>query len=123
MTQEQGSPDELTTLSTLRESQLICEKLLGWQPCEIKGKAGVVSWHTNGRILPTPSFDNWAEAGLILDALQKLSYDKRAAADVLISLGDLLIGARLTSAFIRAAALDYIKQSMGWHTYLKAVKS
>ena len=118
------TPDELTA-----ENALICEKLLGWirhnypandSPAwEVPSKAG----EFQPTIFVTPSFTTWAEAGLILDALQKLSYDKRSAADVLVMLGDRLIGARLTPADIRAAALDDIKQSMGWHTYLKAVKS
>lgn len=119
-------------LSTQAENELICEKLLGWKryvpdayegqdrrwkrTITLPGITGDVKEHT-------PSFTTWAEAGLILEALQKLSYDKRSAADVLVLLGDRLIGALLTPADIRAAALDYLKQTMGWHTYLKAVKS
>lgn len=107
-----------------RQNELICEKLLRWQRRPSEPKDLWYSPEDGKRIWgDSPSFTNWAEAGLILDVLQKLSYDKRLAADVLVLLGDRLIGALLTPADIRAAALDYIKQSMGWHTYLKAVKS
>lgn len=114
------SPED--QLARIRENKIVCEKLLGWRKCsqDSKGARNGFDWEENE---DTPDFSSWGQTGLILDALQKLSYDKRAAADVLITLGDLLVGARLTPAFIRAAALDYIKQSMGWHTYLKAVKS
>lgn len=67
----QRSPDELTA-----ENELICEKLLGWKPAPVTA-LGLKSWYPNPygddgeqwRSEPTPSFDTWAEAGLILEAL------------------------------------------------------
>jgi hypothetical protein len=107
----QRTPDELTA-----ENELICEKLLGWKLAG-RGTFGAKmwldrpygddgeQWHT----VVTPSFDNWADAGLTLDELQKRSYDARGAADVLLELGDKLIGALLTPAAIRAATIKYVR--------------
>lgn len=67
------TPDELAA-----ENELICEKLLGWKPAPVTA-FGHKSWYPNPygddgeqwRSEPTPSFDTWAEAGLILEALAK----------------------------------------------------
>jgi hypothetical protein len=64
---EQRTPDELTA-----ENELICTKLLGWTRCE----GGPID-PCNGWAFPsepfhveaTPSFTTWADAGLILEAL------------------------------------------------------
>lgn len=61
-------------MNTQEENELICEKLLGWRRLTHNG----VTWwevpSTAGEFQPcvlvTPSFTTWAEAGLILDALQ-----------------------------------------------------
>jgi hypothetical protein len=69
----QRAPD---TLSTQAENELICEKLLRWNPvraCRNRIKEWLdtpygddgAQWHT----VVTPSFTHWAEAGLILEAL------------------------------------------------------
>lgn len=99
--------DEKTQL----ENERICEKLLGWRRLTHNG---VTWWEppSTGKFQPTMlaalSFETWDEAGLILDELQRLSYDRRSAADVLLKLGDLVIGALLTPAAIRAAVLALI---------------
>lgn len=97
------SPDELTA-----ENELICEKLLGWIRC-LPGSKGARHGCTWSAYEDTPSFTTWADAGLILDELQRRSYDARGAADVLVELGDKLIGALLTPAAIRDAALKYTR--------------
>lgn len=108
----QRTPDELNA-----ENELICEKLLRWQPvraCRSRIKEWLdtpygddgAQWHT----VVTPSFTTWAEAGLILDEIQKRSYDAQGAADVLLALGDLVIGGLLTPAAIRASVLEYVRR-------------
>jgi hypothetical protein len=56
---------------TQRENELICEKLLGWIAWQEPGES--LGWKNlkahPGEILDTPDFSDWAEAGLILDAL------------------------------------------------------
>lgn len=59
------TPDELNA-----ENELICEKLLGWRSMKVDHDARL--WcvpPTRGFTRPTPSFNTWADAGLILDAL------------------------------------------------------
>jgi hypothetical protein len=100
------TPDELTA-----ENELICEKLLGWirhdygkdSPAwEVPSKTG----EYQPTIFYTPSFTTWAEAGLILEALQRRGPDAVPYRR--------LIGIRLTQGLlgpvdIRAAALEYIR--------------
>jgi hypothetical protein len=101
------TPDELAS-----ENALICEKLLGWKRNEHNG---TVWWVEESSLAyaPThfvvPPFVDWTDAGLLLDELQKRSYDARGAADVLLELGDKLIGALLTPAAIRVATLKYVR--------------
>lgn len=63
---EQGSPDALSS-----ENALICEKLLGLtKHC---AAASCPDWRTadGKRFWSNPTFDNWSDAGLILDALRE----------------------------------------------------
>lgn len=100
-----------------QENELICEKLLGWKLAG-RGSFGAKMWLDNPHgddgaqwhTVPTPSFDTWADAGLILDEIQKRSYDAQGAADVLLALGDLVIGGLLTPAAIRASVLEYVRR-------------
>lgn len=62
---EQRTPDEL-----IAENKLICAKLLGWTPDD-GGWIKSDGYMYGG--CGTPSFTTWAEAGLILEALQKLT--------------------------------------------------
>jgi hypothetical protein len=59
---EQRTPDELGT-----ENEAICETLLGWKRSSIVGYWFPSPCHVG--TLKTPAFDTWADAGLILDAL------------------------------------------------------
>lgn len=64
MSNAQLPPDELTA-----ENELICTKLLGLtKHC---GAPSCPDWRTadGKRYWNNPTFDNWADAGLILDAL------------------------------------------------------
>lgn len=64
----QRTPEEL---STQQENALICERLLGLKKhCDDRD---CPDWRTadGKRFWGTPSFTNWREAGLILDALAK----------------------------------------------------
>lgn len=117
---EQLSPDFRTTQA---EDELICEKLLRWkraQSCGAQewyddpyGDDGA-QWHT----VYTPSFDHWADAGLILDAFAPLggsvvmyvphhehhwSCSPPGGRDVAVIDGD------TGPEAIRAAALEYIR--------------
>lgn len=60
----QRTPDEMSS-----ENALICEKLLGLtKHCDA---ASCPDWRTadGKRFWSNPTFDNWSDAGLILDAL------------------------------------------------------
>jgi hypothetical protein len=69
----QRTPD---LLSMQTESELICEKLLGWDKARVRGDGTVERWHigtgSNYRSSATPSFTTWADAGLILEAFAPL---------------------------------------------------
>ncbi len=105
MSKEQRTPDELR-----QESELICEKLLGWE--RLAGAAWSVVWNdktTRGQQWPrTPAFDTWADAGLILEALQNAgtaeSYDALRALDATF------YNCRLTPTAIRAVAVEYVRR-------------
>lgn len=66
------STENLSPETRLAENELICEKLLGWRRLT---HSGVTWWEppSTGKFQPTMlaalSFESWAEAGLILDAL------------------------------------------------------
>lgn len=133
-------------MSTQAENELICERLLAWKRCP---SCGEQKWYSNydrrdatsGPFLTcvTPSFTTWAEAGLILEAWtaanndydiegtsteQGLKISARLRQIKGISyVGDFHGHKETAPLAIRAAALDYLRKTMGWHTYLKAVKS
>lgn len=99
------TPDELTA-----ENESICSKLLGWERRANVGTADgrAIWWHHPATTVgtPTPSFTTWAEAGLILDALQA---NHMRSLSLLISLSKILKGGLLEPADVRAAALAYIR--------------
>lgn len=102
----QRSPEEC-----IADNGRICLDLLGWEP-------GIAGWIKPDGFMfggcGTPSFTTWAEAGLILEALEM----KREPIDVLhededwsAEFGVYRSSARATTGplAIRAAALEYIK--------------
>lgn len=110
----QLSPEDL-----ISQSELICEKLLGWKkrPSDIPGM-GFSGWCVpNGPDESTPSFATWAEAGLILEALS--ARGTNPSMDYRDGKWDCYGGDPFESFFhayadtgplaIRAAALQYIK--------------
>jgi hypothetical protein len=114
---EQRTPDEL-----IAESELICEKLLGWSkrtPGFATPGIEFYGWRLpDGSERPTPSFTTWADAGLILEALKMrlpgLTLEFRGYANgdcEIVNPGtELMYGyAKTWPLAIRAAALDYIK--------------
>ena len=111
---EQRTPDELS-----RENELICHLLLGWEVLPGISTFGEKRWNDKtalGDVWPTtPKFTTWADAGLILEALQSKmgggSYNS-AAWDQLRKIGHLVSIAKLSPADIRAAGLAFIKS---WH--------
>lgn len=112
----QRTPDELNA-----ENALICERLLKWKPARLSG-LGFQMWRPDPygddgaqwAERSTPSFDTWADAGLILDALpRELEYvvgycdiekqwycGQSIGADTYADTGPVAI---------RAAALEYIR--------------
>lgn len=94
------------------ENEAICETLLRWKRSSILGY-----WfpsHEHAGTVRTPSFATWAEAGLILEALQK----KGTRTELLDwgncwecrIIGNYGIGLYDTGPLaIRAAALEYLK--------------
>lgn len=105
MSAEQRTPD---TLSTQAENELICEKLLGWtSDSYIEGRKWPwLDRHGNRRVV-TPTFTDWASAGLILDVLQGLG--TAASYHALKALDAAFYNCRLTPAAIRTVALEYIR--------------
>ena len=100
-------------MSTRQENELICEKLLGWARAEnLHDARGRASWSqpTGPAIytVTTPGFATWAEAGLILEALQA---NQERSFPVLRSLSKILKGGLLEPADVRAAALVHIGSS------------
>ena len=106
---EQRTPEEEYVLQLHTENVSIVEKLLGWKRA---GDPDVPIWlkpATETRREEqwyTPSFTTWAEAGLIIDALQSVVGWEPARARS--QLGWLLKTSELTPLAIRAAALEYI---------------
>lgn len=106
---EQRTPDELTA-----ENELICTKLLGWCKCEhIAHIPGL--FHTPaGAHEEVPSFDAWADAGLILDAIFGEGGDITFATGVGDWWCEINEGPQASDKTgplsIRAAALEYIRR-------------
>lgn len=108
------------TDAIIKENEMICEKLLGWvkRPSDIPGISFSGWCAPNGPDESTPSFTTWAEAGLILEAL-----DQEGIAWALENSPDPDYGFVIDSharpiikqwrreapEAIRAAALEYIK--------------
>jgi hypothetical protein len=110
---EQGSPENL-----FEGNELICAKLLGWERWPDPQRPAF-QWRklftaTSWEVLQTPSFTTWAEAGLILDALQRMSVIGVAASitydNIIEELCIDLQRRELTPARVRAAALEYIRR-------------
>jgi hypothetical protein len=101
----QRSPEDRVT-----QNEIICEKLLGWvkRPSDIPGISFSGWCVPNGPDESTPSFGTWAEAGLILDALQSMAGWESARA--CSQFGWLLKTRELTPLAIRAEALEYIRR-------------
>lgn len=110
------TPDELAT-----ENELICEKLLGWYKWFPRGQQWAGRWadkHHQFMAYSTPSFDNWADAGLIMDALDAknlgvevgnyANLDEHWYCDI-ESLGPPVNKASTAPLAVRAAALAYIR--------------
>lgn len=98
------------------ENELICEKLLGWG----RGDGGWIK--LDGFMYGgcgTPSFDDWASAGLILDAWAKAGNEYDLACEEMGSYvatfrcpskgHKLLIEGKTLPLAIRATALAYIR--------------
>ncbi len=115
-----------------QENELICEKLLGWK---LAGRSsfGAKMWLNNPygddgaqwQTVPTPSFDTWADAGLMASALRArgIAFDIHSTGDGgwLVRpaqkdsdrLGYLRLGDHMAKELpdaIRAAALEYIRR-------------
>jgi hypothetical protein len=107
------APRTPDALSTTEDNELLCEKLLGWEVSSIIGYWFPSQDHAGTR--RTPSFDTWADAGLILDALAKRGVAIRVGTSDPCMWGCWLIEhpcqALATTApnAIRAAALEYIR--------------
>lgn len=98
---EQRTPDELAT-----ENALICVKLLGLtKHCDA---ASCPDWRTadGKRFWSNPTFDNWSDATLVLNALQRIGAD---AVPWRRLLGVQLTQGLLDPESIRDAALQYIR--------------
>lgn len=96
-------------MTTQEENELICERLLGWEVRRRFGNNPCWLFFPDGRVANGPySFTTWAEAGLILEALQ--GSELKPAGRACESLAHELIDGGLTPALVRAAALEYIKQ-------------
>lgn len=106
-------------LSTQAENELICEKLLGWTSDSlVKGRKWPwLDRHGNRRVV-TPTFADWASAGLILEALDDDGlawilangpdgdYEFRAVPH---AMPDRVFYAETGPLAIRRAAIEYIK--------------
>lgn len=106
-TKTQPTPDELNA-----ENALICEKLLGWERRSDGPSFLENYWRcaTGGDRLTTPSFTTWAEAGLILEALQQP--ERWTATSTLTHLSQLLDEGHLTPAAVRTASLSYVRSRL-----------
>lgn len=102
---EQGSTKDL---SIDQENELICTKLLGWQLMETPLNQRDFWIDRNGMVVgDVPTFSIWADAGLILDALQ--GSELKPAGRACESLAHDLLDGLLTPLLVRAAALVYIR--------------
>jgi hypothetical protein len=113
---EHRTPDEL---SPQQQTELICKKLLGLQVLHLPylGAHACTTWCDDKykRYDHIAKFENWSEAGLILEALQaKLggSNFNTAAWDQLRKMGHLLSIGKLAPTDVRAAAVAFI---LAWH--------
>lgn len=105
---EQRTPD---SLSTQQENELLCEKLLEWKRLVYTTK---VMWeHPPTGVSDTPSFTTWADAGLILEALDRV---EALGVEVGNAVGcwyceiDLEVKREPTGPLaVRSAALEYIR--------------
>lgn len=107
--------DQLTEVDVLAENALICEKLLGFKKhCD---EPDCTFWRTadGSRIWGRHCFDNWDEAGLILESLGKRAEFPRIGqrpSDLhwYCALKGGVTAVRDTGPLaIRAAALEYIR--------------
>lgn len=87
--------------STQAENELICEKLLGWTG-SIRNGWRLPSGEAAIPEFATPTFTTWAEAGLILEALQDVGA-RKLELSIQIGRGE------LTPQSIRSAALSYLR--------------
>lgn len=109
--QEQLAPDELGI-----ENEAICEKLLGWKRSSVIEYWYPSQDHAGAR--RTPSFTTWADAGLILEALDAkmigvevgnfANFDEHWYCDF-EGLAPPTPKARTAPLAVRAAALVYIR--------------
>lgn len=103
--------DQLTEADMLTENEAICEKLLGWK--RLIYTTGILWEHPPTGVSKTPAFDNWSDAGLILDALKAAGEKPRVfvrADDQWGCMGWGCGGVGSTAfAAIRSAALEYIR--------------
>ena len=94
------------------DNELICEKLLGWvrwkEPGQKMQWKNIIDGGRGWTIEDTPTFETWAEAGMILEALQRSpsSYQAMVACE---RLGERLSDSILDPTEIRAAALAYLR--------------
>lgn len=89
-------------MSPQKENELICEKLLGWKRGHFTNE-----WSSSAKglcLATTPTFTDWASAGLILEALAA----RPDTALSLIKLSLRMRDAQLSPLAIRAAALAYL---------------
>lgn len=108
---EQRTPEDRVT-----QNEIICEKLLGWikRPSDIPG-ISFSGWAVpDGSDESTPSFETWAEAGLILDAIYGEGGDITFATGVGDWWCEINEGPQASHKTgplaIRAAALEYIRR-------------
>lgn len=92
-------------MTSQQENELIAEKLLGWK--RIPPPHGVVCWdkgddHTG----LTPTFTDWQDRGLIIDALQKAW---PLSKDALRDIGSTILMGALTEQDVRNIALSYLR--------------
>lgn len=93
-------------MSEREENELLCAKVLGWRPMLFVN--GHRTWGNDDDVyVRTPAFDNWHDAGLLIDALQaSVSGRAQVAQD---SLAADLMNNVLTPFAIREAALEYAR--------------
>jgi len=105
-----GAGVEGGAMTEQEENDLICEKLLGWtrEPGN-RYTSNMPYWRENDSVR-TPSFTTWADAGLILDAFERIhlsDYPDSTKRSILFE-RDMTKHASMPLA-IRATALEYIR--------------